>query len=270
MAVLERFEFEDVEALRAGKFNLALNTACIIYRIGDAVIDTGPPNMWRRIKPFLAERDIQRLLITHHHEDHGGNAARIQKAWQTTVCAHHKAVPLLAQGFHVPLYRRLIWGKPKGKAETQAVGEKISWGNHRFKTIHVPGHAEDQICYLDEQNGRLYSGDLYISARPKFLRKEENPHLEISSLEKVLEHDFQTLMCAHRGIIPQGRDAVREKLDYLTSLRDQVRHFTKKGYSIGAITKKVLGRESFLTYYSCFDFSKRNYVEAFAQTEENT
>ena len=62
-----------------GRTNRALNTTCIVYRLGDTIIDTGPSNQWAHVKKFIEERDVDQVMITHHHEDHSGNGSRIQQ-----------------------------------------------------------------------------------------------------------------------------------------------------------------------------------------------
>ena len=56
MGVVERFEHQGVEGLRTGRFNLGINTTCILYRIGSTIVDTGPPNKWSTVRRLLCER----------------------------------------------------------------------------------------------------------------------------------------------------------------------------------------------------------------------
>ena len=50
MSSLSRFEHEGIEALRVGRFDLGLSSSCIVYRLGDTVVDTGPPNQWSAVR----------------------------------------------------------------------------------------------------------------------------------------------------------------------------------------------------------------------------
>ncbi len=265
MGVLQRFEFEGVEGLRAGRFGDQINTACILYRIGETLIDTGPPNQWRKIRRFLEERSVARVLLTHHHEDHGGNGGHIKHRWQTPVFAHEKGLPLHEKGYHLPFYRWLVWGRPRGKFQAEVLPERVRMhGGLYLQPIATPGHAEDQVCFLEPNRGWLFSGDLYISGKPKYLRKVEDPNEEIRSLRRVLEYDFGTVFCAHRGIVEDGRKAIKGKLQYLVALREQVRYYQQKGHSLKQIKKRLMGREEFLFWFSLGDFSKWNYIHAFA------
>jgi glyoxylase-like metal-dependent hydrolase (beta-lactamase superfamily II) len=50
-------------------------------------------------------------MVTHHHEDHGGNAGRIAAAYGCPVYAPPDSLSLLRTGFAEEYYRRIIWGQ---------------------------------------------------------------------------------------------------------------------------------------------------------------
>ena len=81
MAVFKHYQYDNgadsVYGFRVGRFNLGINTTFIVYRIGKTLIDCGPTNQWKHVQRHLKRVDIDQLLITHHHEDHAGNAQRI-------------------------------------------------------------------------------------------------------------------------------------------------------------------------------------------------
>lgn len=265
MSLVERFEHGGVEGLRVGRFTSRINTTCIVYRIGATVIDAGPPNQWRLVRRFLSERQVGRLLITHHHEDHGGNGAAIRREFGARVLTHPAGRPFLAGGFKVHLYRRLVWGKPPLFEPEDMPDELRSEDGVRLRAIHTPGHSKDLACYIEPDRGWLFTGDLFIAAKPRYLRSDEDPAREIESLRVVLTYDFETVYCAHRGVVTDGRAAIQAKLDYLISLRAQIRDLREEGLPIREITRRLLGPEDLLTWVSRGHFSKRNLVEAMAR-----
>jgi glyoxylase-like metal-dependent hydrolase (beta-lactamase superfamily II) len=256
----QRFEHQGVEALRAGRFNLGVNTSCIVYRLGSTIIDTGPPNQWRFVRQFLQERNVERVLVTHHHEDHSGNGARLQREMRATVFFPANGVGFATDGFPLRSYQRVIWGVPPRFAP-QSMPEEVTLENGlSLRAVHAPGHSPDMTCYLEPERGWLFSGDLYIASKPRFLRADENVDDQIESLRRVVELEFETVFCAHRGVVTDGRDAIRTKLDYMVSLREQVQHLHAEGRDVGEITKTLLGKESFLSLITLYHFSKRNLV----------
>ncbi|MFQ5632783.1 MAG: MBL fold metallo-hydrolase, partial [bacterium] len=112
MAIVEKLKHYNVEGIRLGRFTSKIYTTCIVYRLGTTVIDTGPPNQWKFVRTFLHEKKIHQVLITHHHEDHGGNGARLQTEMNAPVLSHRNGVSNHAKGFPLQIYRRITWGTP--------------------------------------------------------------------------------------------------------------------------------------------------------------
>lgn len=256
----ERFEYCGVEGLRTGRFDFGISTSCILYRINSTLIDTGPPNQWRLVSRFIRERDVRRVLVTHHHEDHSGNAARLKRETCAEVFAPSPGIEFLRGGFPLRPYQRMIWGIPGRLNALPTPDETVAEDGIRLQAVHAPGHSPDMTCYLEPERGWLFTGDLYIASRPRFMRADEDVHTQIESLRRVLDLDFATVMCAHRGVVHDGRTAIRVKLDYLAALRDEVRDRHARGQTISEITSALLGRESFVSFVTFFHFSKRNLV----------
>lgn len=268
MGLIQRLEHGDVEGVRVGRFNMGINSTCIVYRIGATLIDTGSPNQWRAVLAFARERGLERVLVSHHHEDHCGNGARIQRETGVPVFAPAAGLRYMAQGFPLRLYQRVVWGTPE-PFEAQPLPDEIKLGDGvRLRTLHAPGHSEDMVCFLEPDRGWLFSGDLFVATRPRYLRKDENIHQQIESLRRVLEHGFETVFCTHRGVVSDGRQAMQQKLDYLTSLRDEVRRLHREGKSVRAITRGLLGKEDLTSRMTGHHFSKQNLIEACLAPEE--
>ena len=248
--------------MRFGRYEFGISSSCIVYRIGSTVIDTGPPNQWRLIRKFLSERDVDRVAITHHHEDHSGNGARLERDMNAEVFLPSEGVDFMKRGFPLRAYQRIIWGVPV-RFQAQTVPDELALERGLLlRAIPAPGHSPDMTCYLEPNQGWLFTGDLYIASRPLFLRADENLNDQIESLRSVLELDFETVFCAHRGVVGNGREALKAKLDYLVSLRDEVRELHAEGRSVSAIKRMLLGRERLTSFITLFHFSKKNLIEA--------
>jgi glyoxylase-like metal-dependent hydrolase (beta-lactamase superfamily II) len=257
---VERFEHEGVEGLRAGRFDIGINSSCIVYRLGTTLVDTGPPNQWPVIRRFLEEREVRRVLVTHHHEDHSGNAARLKTEMRAEVFAPERGLRAMSGGFRLRPYQHLIWGAP-GRVRLGPSPEVTSLeGGMSLRAIPAPGHSPDMTCYLEPERGWLFTGDLYIASKQKFLRADEDVDDQIDSLRRILDFDFDTLFCAHRGVVTDGRRAIRAKLDYLVELRGEVRRLHGEGRSVGEIRRILLGRETLMSLLTLYHFSKTNLV----------
>jgi len=262
MGSQSRFTHEEVEALRVGRFDLGISSSCIVYRLDDTVIDTGPPNQWAWVRRFLSERQVAQVLITHHHEDHSGNGARLLRETTARVFMPAEGSELVRRGFRLRAYQRVIWGSPDHFAPDVITSELELRHGLRLRAIPTPGHSSDMTCFLEPNRGWLFAGDLYISSAPRFFRADENVGEQIESLRRVLALDFGTVLCAHRGVVLDGPAAIRRKLDYLVTLRDAARALRSNGLTIRAITRTLLGHEQMMSLLSFFNFSKRNLVRS--------
>ena len=59
-----------------------------LFLLEDIVIDSGQRHMQRAVLELLSGQTISKILMTHHHEDHSGNAAAISKAHRAPVFGH--------------------------------------------------------------------------------------------------------------------------------------------------------------------------------------
>ncbi len=258
----EAVRYGPVQGVRVGRYPWAINTTCLCFRLGDTLIDTGPANQSRQVLAFAREKQLRQILLTHHHEDHCGNAAYLQRKLKIPVFAPGKAVPLLADGFPVQRYRRWVWGRPERLQAPELPPEVETGAGWRLRPIPTPGHSADMTCFLEPLQGWLFAGDLFVSARPRYLRADENLDESIDSLRAILEFKFDVLMCGHRGIVRGGRVLLTEKLAYLEQLRAEVRQRRQLGEPVAQITLDLLGREDFLSWFSGGHFSKQNLVRA--------
>lgn len=233
------------------------------YRIGDLLIDSGPPETAERLAAWCREQEIRQVVLTHHHEDHAGGAPALAEKLGLPVSAPAPTVEILASGARVPLYRRMVWGTPR-RVRTAPLGEAFEGGGCRFRVIPTPGHAFDHVCLFEEGRGWLVSGDLFVHERVKFLRRIEDLDLHLDSLRRVLALAPELLLCAHAGVVPDGAAALARKIAWWEETREKVRAMHASGLSERETARRLLGREGFLTYLSFGDFSKRNLVRAMA------
>ena len=260
MPGIERIQLGGLEGLRVGRFKGPINTSCIVYRLGDTVIDVGPPNQWKAVRSFLEEREARRVVVTHYHEDHAGNLARVAERGPEALAPALSLEPLRRGHFLRP-YQLVIWGRARRAEAGQVPAEIPLRGGGRLEAVATPGHSDDSTCYLERERGWLFSGDLFISSRTKYLRKDESLPDQIASLETALELDFETLLCSHRGVIEDGKGALRRKLDFLKSLCEEVADLHAQGLDARRITRRLLGREDGMTWWTGWHFSKRNLVK---------
>ncbi|UTW47043.1 MBL fold metallo-hydrolase [Bacterioplanoides sp. SCSIO 12839] len=264
MAVLKHYCYDNgahtVEGFRVGRFNAGINTTFIVYRVGDTLIDCGPSNQWRFIRKELGDVDIQRLLITHHHEDHAGNASRIAEMKNLLPYAPELGQQKIATGYRTPWLQQLIWGRLI-PARTQPLPESMRLDDGtEIIAVHTPGHAKDLTCLFFPQQKYLFSGDMYISRSLKMLRADENLAQLITSLETLLALDFEVLFCPHNGIVEKGKQALQDKYNNLIKLCQQAASLHRQGSTEAEIMLSLVGKEGVLAKITGGNFSKQNLI----------
>jgi glyoxylase-like metal-dependent hydrolase (beta-lactamase superfamily II) len=268
MATEKRISFAAVDGLRAGRFDLAVNTAAACYRLGNTLIDSGCANRWPQVRNFVAERPLQQVLLSHHHEDHSGNAARISQLTGARVLAPAAGLSQLAEGWPMRPYQHLLFGRPQS-LKAEPLPDRLELGAGLcLEVIATPGHATDLVCFLEPTRGWLFSGDLFISETTRFLRQDEDLALHLDSLRRLTKLHFQTIFCAHRGVITDGQRALTAKLEHLEQLQGEARRLQQQGLSVTEITRRLLGREQLVSLATGFHFSKRNLINACLNRKE--
>jgi glyoxylase-like metal-dependent hydrolase (beta-lactamase superfamily II) len=231
------------------------------YYVNGVLVDCGPPATAGEVLSFLEGRPLDALLVTHHHEDHVGAAPLLREKRGVVPRVHALGVPLLEGGFPQEAYRRAAWGRP-GRVAAEALGAGVEVGGLRLRVVHTPGHSPDHVCFFEPDRGWLFTGDLFLAERLKFLRVDEDFHALLASLEAAAALPARELLCAHRGPVPGGMEALRRKAAHLRALRDQVLDLTARGLPEAEVARRAVGREGLLTWFSRGHFSARNFVRA--------
>jgi len=261
---LEVREVDGVEATRAKVRMFGTSLPVCTYLTDGLLIDAGPARLERELMPFFRERRIDRLAVTHVHEDHCGLAARLQVEQGAPAYIPAGAEKAAARRARVPLYRRLFWG-PRPPFDAEVFPERIETERHFFEVIRTPGHTRDHVCLFEPSRGWLFSGDVFIRRDPKLLFGEERVPELVRTLNRLLELDVGILFCAHAGIVEDGWRALAAKRDYLLRIGEQVRHYVALGYTPEWIDKILFPGKPAMTRISMGEWSSLNLVRGAAE-----
>ncbi len=155
------------------------------------LIDAGPkhPESWKALRAGLQQygvkvRHIRRLVLTHSHEDHFGQACAVQEESSCEIFIHRWELHNVLERTDYGSYRQLLQacGVPEETVEhfRQAYlglqqfcdqvrrasqlqdGEFLDFDRSGLRVIHTPGHTPGSICLLDPAKRTLIAGDTVL------------------------------------------------------------------------------------------------------------
>ena len=204
-------------------------TSCYVLpcKEGYLLADTGPERAYRKFRKALRKsgidyENIRYLLLTHHHDDHAGFAARVADETGCVIIAHQEGVRGLKAGrtenTMKPLsglikigfsFFRFLQGNPDYPSLDLSDESGFMEGRKRLisgdddlllneigvkgRILHTPGHTGDSISILME-NGDLIAGDVVMN-----LMKSERLRYH-----PIYAEDLAQLYDSWRKIIDQG------------------------------------------------------------------
>ena len=215
---------------------------------GWTAVDTGlalPPTRERWEQLFatrLEGRPITRVLVTHFHPDHIGNAAWLTERWRADLwCTQTEwlaAEYALRSRDDADLDRRVAYYRINGIAEDALVkmrkrgnhypglvdglpfhfmpiaeGETVTIGGRRWRVLTARGHSPEHACLWSEEVPVLISGDQVlprittnVSVWPE--RPRENPlRYYLDSLARFRALDDSALVLPSHGLPFRGLHA---------------------------------------------------------------
>jgi hypothetical protein len=95
------------------------------------------------------------------------------------------------------------------------------------------------------------------------MRFDEDPNVAIDSFERVLRLDFDTLFCAHRGVLHNGKAMIRQRHEHMLTIRAKVERCRERGMSLHETRDEILGEEGWFSRMTQHDFSKLNLIRGF-------
>ncbi|MBI9090171.1 MAG: MBL fold metallo-hydrolase [Desulfobacterium sp.] len=209
-----------------------------MYLLDGLLVDTGQSHMAKYALAFLEKKTVRKIVLTHHHEDHSGNAALISARHRAPVFAHAITAEKMKNRTPICPYQHIMWGR---STPCTIIPYPATIQTERFELtpIHTPGHSRDHTVYLENNRGWLFSGDLFLGEQIKYFRRDEEMIDQIKSLKRVMGLDFDTLFCAHRPAWKQGKAKIRKKLQFLEGLHGRVEALHQKGVDVHGITQSL-------------------------------
>jgi glyoxylase-like metal-dependent hydrolase (beta-lactamase superfamily II) len=139
------------------------------YQVDDLIVDPGPASSVETLLERLGPTIPRALLLTHIHLDHAGATGVLCRRFpDLQVYVHEIGAPHLVDPSKLlESAGRLygddmwdLWGEvapvPADRLHVLTGGERVEG----FRVAYTPGHASHHVCYLHEDTGDAYVGDL--------------------------------------------------------------------------------------------------------------
>jgi ribonuclease/clavin/mitogillin len=152
---------------------------------------------------------IDEIVLTHGHPDHIGGAA--------SVIARHGAMRVSKRPWPGVDERFDVEITPIGD------GDRVRTEGATLRAIHTPGHAEDHLCFLLEEEGSLFSGDNVLGVGTTVIPARGGDLLDyMNSLARLLDAGPTAIYPAHGPLIPDGAGKIREYIDHRNQREVQI------------------------------------------------
>ncbi len=127
----------------------------------NAVIIDAPLGLWNEIKDIILEKNlsINAILLTHTHWDHILDCNLICKETNADIYVHKFDNYRLEEPNKHTIFNLPFHIEPMFCSKFVEDNQIINFGNLCFKVIHTPGHTEGGICFYNEANNIIFTGD---------------------------------------------------------------------------------------------------------------
>jgi glyoxylase-like metal-dependent hydrolase (beta-lactamase superfamily II) len=223
------------------------------WEVDGALVDPGPQSSMGTLLEALGDEQPRALLLTHIHLDHAAATGALVRRWpDLEVYVHERGAPhLIDPSKLLASAERLygdrmehLWGEivpvPEENVKPLSGGERV----HGMRVAYTPGHASHHVCYLHEDSGTAFVGDVAaVRIPPSNLIVPPTPPPDIDietwldSIGIVESWRPERLALTHFGDVDdpaphleQVRERLREEADLARDLsaEDYERHHRRR------------------------------------------
>jgi glyoxylase-like metal-dependent hydrolase (beta-lactamase superfamily II) len=221
-----------------------VTAGAILTKDGIVLIDTlFFPDETRAMRDFLQDRlghRIRYVINTHYHADHTTGTYLFPQA---TVISHALCRDLLDDIGRSGLEQMKVQFPEFADAEIVLPNLvirdgmlDINIGGQTLRMMHLPGHCEDVIGVMVQNNSTLFASDTMMPVPTIF---DGDIDKMIASLRHIITLEPDTIVQGHGEVVLRGEveRAVESDIHYLELIRKKVRKIVKNGKPESALEK---------------------------------
>jgi glyoxylase-like metal-dependent hydrolase (beta-lactamase superfamily II) len=202
------------------------------WEVDGALLDPGPESSLPTVLEAIDGERPRAVVLTHIHLDHAAATGALVERWpDLEVYVHERGAPhLIDPSKLLASAERLygdkleyLWGRilpvPEANVRVLSGGETVLG----MKVAYTPGHASHHVCYLHEESGTAFVGDVAACRIPPsdlVMPPTPPPDIDVEiwerSLDTLAEWAPERLALTHFGAIendvPGHLETVRERL----------------------------------------------------------
>jgi glyoxylase-like metal-dependent hydrolase (beta-lactamase superfamily II)/8-oxo-dGTP pyrophosphatase MutT (NUDIX family) len=176
------------------------------YVLGDAasgiaVIDPGPL-IESHVEAILAAAPgpIRWILCTHSHVDHSPAAAPLKARTGAAVLGMRAQFPDRQDPTFAP-------------DRALAHGERLEVAGLVLRVLHTPGHASNQLCFLEEGGRLLFTGDHLMQGSTVVINPPDGDMATyLASLRMLLDEDLDHIAPGHGFLMGRPHETIERVL----------------------------------------------------------
>lgn len=152
----------------------------------------------------LGEPRVDKVLLTHGHTDHAGNARYFGNRFSASVYGPASELPVLR--------RTSPEWVPDVLFDDSAT---ISSALTDVHTIHTPGHSPGHHCFVVDGSKLLFSGDMILAHIPTLIaRPDGDMGLYLHSLRNLRDHGAAQVAPGHGPIVENAPKRINTLLEH--------------------------------------------------------